>query len=106
MDVQQQIVNYMEDHHYYDKAIGAGSYLEQQALRNTDCGYLTPGKTFQNAQWQIDGYTDFAIFDNINPDNRHDMIQAGTAFKLALRYQQGKMWGEIYERKFPVKRQQ
>jgi hypothetical protein len=97
--VQQKVVDYFEDRNYYDKVIACGSYLEQQNLRVLATGYLRHGKVFKNVSWHILGHTDYATFDNINPDYRIDEIKKDTSFKLIHRIQEGKVWAEIYGRK-------
>ncbi|MCD6012397.1 MAG: hypothetical protein K0Q79_2259 [Flavipsychrobacter sp.] len=98
IDVQQHVVDYMEQNKYYDKAIGC-KFLGFKNLTEVRCGFLRSGRAFTNVKWDINGYTDYAIFDNIENDARHSRVKKDTTLKLVYRYQKGKMWAEVYGRK-------
>jgi len=99
MDVQQSVVDYLEKKNDYDKIIGTGSFLESQHLINPATGFLHTGKAFKNVSWYIDRKTDYAIFDNLEPDNRYNDFKKDTGFHLVYQYQKGEKWAEIYYRK-------
>jgi len=99
MNVQQSVVNYLEKNNCYDKSIGCGSFLESQHLLNPATGFLHTNRVFTKVKWDINGNTQYAIFDDIEPDSRYDIVKKDPAFHLAYRYQEGLVWAEIYERK-------
>jgi hypothetical protein len=41
------------------------------------------------------------VFDNIEPDSRHEQIMKDANFHLVYRFARGRNWGEIYGRKQP-----
>ncbi len=98
MDVHSAIVDYMEQHQYYDKQIGSGPYLENAHLSIRDCGFLKKGKTFDHIGWGFTDSTDLIIFDNIENDDRYNDFKKDTNFVLEYRVEKGKVWGEIYRR--------
>ena len=99
MDVQQSVVDYMEKMNYYDKNIGSGSFLERQHLFDPATGFLHSDKTFKKLDWSIDRYTEIAIFDNLEPDNRYESyFNRDSSFHRVFRNQKGKVWAEIYLR--------
>ena len=99
MDLQQSVVDYFERNNYYDMNIGVGSFLEREHLIDSTTGFLRNGKTFKNAQWEINFQTDFIVFDNIEPDYRYDEVQKGGRFKLVFRKANTNSWVEVFERK-------
>ncbi len=99
MDVQQSVVNYFEHHKYYDKQIGCGSFLELQHLKDHATGFLHSARFFNNVKWEINNTTDYAIFDNIEPDKRYKEIKNDTAFQSEYRTEKGKVWAEVFSRK-------
>jgi 4-amino-4-deoxy-L-arabinose transferase-like glycosyltransferase len=97
--VQQAMVDYLEDHGSYDLEIGTGSNLEAVHLRSVATGFLRKGRAFRSVKWEINEKTDFAVFDNIEPDSRHEQIMKDANFHLVYRFARGRNWGEIYGRK-------
>jgi 4-amino-4-deoxy-L-arabinose transferase-like glycosyltransferase len=96
MDVQQGVVNYLEQNNCYDKNIGSSSFLEQQHLINPATGFLHSSRSFKNVKWDIDDKSDFAVFDNIEPDKRYDEMKNRPGFHLIYKIEKGKVWAEIY----------
>jgi 4-amino-4-deoxy-L-arabinose transferase-like glycosyltransferase len=99
MDVQQDVVNYLEQHGYYEQQIAVGSFLEKQHLLDPTTGFLRSDTVFKNVRWDIDVKTELVIFDNIEADNRYDVIVSDTSFQRVHRYSRGVAWAEIYMRK-------
>jgi hypothetical protein len=94
--VQQGVVDYMEQHTYYDSTIGGGSFLENQHLMTSATGFLRSEKKFTHIRWDIDDHTDYAIFDNMEPDPRYDAVRKSHAFHLQQRIEKGRVWAEIW----------
>lgn len=99
MDVQQNIVDYLEEHNCYEKHISVTSYVESQHLADPGTGFLKSARRFPHVQWDIDGNTDYVIFDNIESDYRYDQIRNDTSFVRVHRYERGNIWTELYARK-------
>ncbi|PSK89017.1 ArnT family glycosyltransferase [Taibaiella chishuiensis] len=99
MRVQQALVDYLEQHHYYQAAIGTNAYLERMHLTDPYTGYLKGTDTFARVTWQITAATDIAVFDNIEPDYQCENVKADTTFLRVFRVDRGTAWGEIYIRK-------
>jgi hypothetical protein len=97
MSVQQSVVDFLEKNNAYDKPIGCGSFLENQHFMSAATGFLSSEKVFTKVSWEIDGNTQYAIFDNIEPENRYDEIRKNPAFHLVYRPVKGRVWAEIYE---------
>lgn len=99
IDVQQHVVDFFEQHDYYNKNIGC-LFLENQHLSNAASGFLHTAKVFSNVGWDINNKTDFAIFDNIEPDPvRYGKMKKDPDFQLVYRCQKGMVWAEVYGRK-------
>ncbi|MCW3124329.1 MAG: hypothetical protein JWQ38_3821, partial [Flavipsychrobacter sp.] len=103
MEIQQDVVNYMEQTKAYEAHVGAGSFLERQHLVDSSTGFLHSGNGFKNTVWDIDELTDFAIFDNLESDYRYGTeFNKDSSFVLVHRCQKNGIWAEIYKRKTPV----
>jgi len=96
MDVQQSVVDYLENTNAYDKIIGTGSFLEGQHLSDPATGFLRSDNSFKNVSWVIDAKTKYAIFDNLEPDDRYNDVKNNSLFHLVFRYQKGEKWAEVY----------
>ena len=99
MDVQANVVNYFEKDIDQHKTIAAGSFLERVHLTSPATGFLHADKVFNNVKWDINDSTDYAIFDNIEPDYRYRILKQKNDFSLVFRTQKGKMWAEVYAKK-------
>lgn len=99
MNVYSGIINYMEEHDTNNKVISAANFQHREHLTDPYTGYLHTGKIFSHVQWEIDSTTDYALFDNIEPDTRYDTVKRNPAFYRIYRIEQGTAWGEIYQRK-------
>lgn len=100
LEVQQQLVVYMEQHVPYTKNVGTGGYLTQVHLNDPYTGFLKGSNYYKHTRWEIDGNTDIAIFNNIeHDDDRHQQVAKDTAYRLLVRLTSGTVWAEIYERK-------
>jgi len=98
MQAQQSVVDYLEANNCYDKTIGSGSFLENQHLLLPASGFLHTQKAFTKVRWEIDASTDYALFDDIEPDSRYKDIKASPDFRLVYRFEKGRVWAEIYKR--------
>jgi len=99
MDMQQDVVDYLERNNYYDKKIAVTSWVESQHLVDAATGFLKGDKVFRNVKWEIDGNTDIVIFDNIEADYRYEQVKKDTTFSRVHRSQKGVVWTELYMRK-------
>lgn len=103
IEIQQGTINYLEQHNYYDKVIGTGSFLEQQHLTNQATGFLHSSKVFKNVNWEINANTEIAIFNNLEADQRYKSVKEDTSYQLVYRQTKGRdrgfVWAEIYMRR-------
>jgi hypothetical protein len=99
VDVEQHIVDFLEQHNYYDQNISSGSSLECKHLTDPATGFLRGTKVFKIARWDIDRNTSIVIFTNLEEDARYNDVIKDTSFHLEYRYEHGTAWGEIYHRK-------
>lgn len=99
MAVQQKVIHYLEQHDYFDRMIGVQSFQTAEHLKKPLTGMLSTGKTFKKVRWDIDGATELAIFDNIEPDYRYEEIKKDPSFYRILRVQSKEVWSEVYARK-------
>jgi 4-amino-4-deoxy-L-arabinose transferase-like glycosyltransferase len=99
LDVQQHVIDHFESSNYYDRSIGCGGFLNTEHLTDPASGFLHSEKSFKRVRWYIDRETEFAIFDNIEPDGRYEQTKNDSAFKLEYRYEKGRVWAEVYVRK-------
>ena len=98
MQLEQSVVDYLEQNNYFDKSIGAGSFMHREHLTDPNTGFLH-GKPFTNVRWDLDDKTEIIIMDNIEYDSRYDWVKQQQNFKLAYRNEKGSNWVEIYVRK-------
>ncbi|PZF73277.1 ArnT family glycosyltransferase [Taibaiella soli] len=99
MKVQQDLIHYLEDKQAYEKNIGLGSFQQRVSMVKPEAGMLKSGKIFKHADWNIDSTTDYALFDNIEPDDRFAQIKSDSSFHLIFRTEHGQAWGEIFSQK-------
>ncbi|GAA4468043.1 hypothetical protein GCM10023093_24910 [Nemorincola caseinilytica] len=99
MDVQQHVVDVLEKGGYYDSNVGTASFVSRQHLLDPATGYLGGQRTFRTVRWDIDERTDIAVFTNIEPDGRREVIMKDPAYELMDRYEKGRVWSEIYRRR-------
>ena len=99
ISVQQSVVDYLETNNCYDKSIGCGSFLESQHLINPASGFLKSEKVFNKVHWEIDDKTEYAVFDDMEPDGRYNDIKNSPLFHCIYRVDKGRVWAEIYARK-------
>lgn len=102
MYVHQKIADYLVKEKAQEKTIGAEGYLERVHLTDPYTGFLDPHKpndSFTHVRWEIDEHTDYAIFDNIEPDIRYEQVKNDRSFYRAYRIRSGNAWGEVYKRR-------
>ncbi len=102
MDIQQQLVDHLEQHNYYDKNISCVSYIEAQHLKDPATGYLRSAKTFKNVNQNVSNTTELAVFDNMEPDEKsYNETRKNASFHLLYRIAKGTAWIEVYQRNQP-----
>lgn len=99
MDVQQDIVNYMEQNKLYDQPIAASSSLQRVHLMQPNTGFLSGNKTFGHITYDVNDSSQFVIIDNIEKSDTAKAQQAPATFNKIYRTQHGESWAEIYRRK-------
>ncbi len=99
MDVQQEVVNYLEQNNYYDSNIASSAFLEQVHLKDPNTGFLKSQRSFSNIKHKIDSATNLVIFDDIEYDNSYEAFKLNPAFVRIHRYEKGVAWVEVYARK-------
>ncbi len=97
VEVQQKMVDYFEQNNLYDKTIGCGSFLGGRHLLLSATGFLHNNKPFKNTTWGIDSQTDYAVFDNIEPDDRYKIVANSPSFRHVYRYEKNGIWTEIFQ---------
>jgi Dolichyl-phosphate-mannose-protein mannosyltransferase len=97
MAAQQSVVTYLEQQKAYDKFIGTGSYLEGQHLSKAATGFLSSSDTFRHVAWDIDARTDYAIFDNIEPEYRYPIVKKDSTYKCVHRFEKDGVWSEVWQ---------
>ncbi len=100
MQVEGDIVTFLEQSNLFKAAIAAGSFDHREHLTKPLTGFLHGANSFSRVGYDITQTTNYVIFDNIDPDQRYISIKSDTAnFYLAYRTEKGPAWGEIYARK-------
>ncbi len=97
MKVQQDVIKWCETNQLYTKAISA-PYVQREHLQKPLTGFRNSAQQFTSVTYEPTGTTDFAIYDNIEPDSNYFRIKINSAFKLTYRTTSGEAWSEIYER--------
>jgi 4-amino-4-deoxy-L-arabinose transferase-like glycosyltransferase len=99
LQVHQGVVDYFEKNVPYDANVSTGLCLESVHLQDPGTGFLRNDSTYKIVRYDIDGQSDYVIFDNIEGDSRYENFKKDSRFALAKRVEKGKIWGEIYKRK-------
>lgn len=99
MKVQQELIHHLEDKQAYEKNIGLGSFQQRVSLAKPECGMLKSGKPFKYISPDIDATTSYALFDNIEPDNRLEQIESDSSLILTFYTKHGEVWGKAFSRK-------
>ena len=98
MDVQDSTVHFLEGRQWFGKKIGTGSFQDQEHLKKPYTGFLHTPQVFRDVKWDMDGLTEVALFNNIEPDERLKTIQGDSSYHLMYRVKKGDAWAEIYSR--------
>ncbi|MES2701647.1 MAG: glycosyltransferase family 39 protein [Bacteroidota bacterium] len=99
LSVQQQVVDYFEQNAPYNTPISTASFLENQHLTDPATGFLHSYRAFSNVKWEINDRTQYVLFDNIEPDDRHDDFAKSNIYHLVKKIEKGRVWAEIYRRR-------
>ncbi len=99
MNVQEDVVSYLEQQQLYDHYISAHSPLQREHLTKPFTGFLHSSKVFTQVDYIIQPSTEFVIIDNIEIDASPDLNKLKTEFALIKRFEKGGIWAEIYKRK-------
>lgn len=100
MNVQKDVISYLERNRYYNKKIASGPFMEKLHMVDPYTGFLSGNDTFSSVDWNITPATELIVFDNIEQDYRYGGVSHDTAiFRLIYRTERGLTWAEIYERK-------
>ncbi len=99
VDIQQDVVNYMEKNNFYDANISCSAFLEQVHLKDPNTGFLKSQRSFSNVKDKLDSVTKLVIFDGIEYDTSYPRFRLNPGFKLIHRYENGFAWAEIYIRR-------
>jgi hypothetical protein len=99
MEVQEDIVNYLEQQHLYDRYISAHSSLQREHLTKPLTGFLHSPKVFGRVNYCIAPTTEFVIIDNIEVDTTLNIEQLRSDFTPVKRFEKGEVWIELLQRK-------
>ncbi len=97
--VQQQLVDYLENHHGYERHICCPPFLERVHLLNPNTGFLRSDKVFRNVTIEPNKRTELLVLDNIEPDAASENTKRDSTFSHLLRFSKGNAWVDLYERK-------
>lgn len=98
IQVKLDAIGYFESHVDTSNTISMHSYQQRIDLQDISCGYLKNGKAFEHIQWDINAETDYAYFDNIEPDSRHHYVKTNDSFDLVYQSTRGHARVKIYKR--------
>lgn len=99
LKVQQGIISFLVNHNAQKSQIGINSFQQTVNMKNPACGFIKDNhEPFQNIRWEIDANTDYAVFDNIEPDSRYEAIRNDKNFVLIYEIHEQKVRGIIYKR--------
>lgn len=99
MRMEQAMTVYLEDHYAYNTVIASDAYLLRVQLTDPKTRYLRSEKVFTNVSPTIGEATQVVIFSAKEGDYQYETVKTGKEFKLVKRFELGKAWAEIYERK-------
>jgi hypothetical protein len=99
LKVQQGVIRFLDSQDAQKNQISTGSFLQTINMQNAACGFISSQDEFQHVRGDIDGQTDYAVFDNIEPDSRWEAIKSDTNFILVYEIHAGEYWGMAYKKK-------
>jgi len=99
LKVQQGVIQFLDAQDAQKNQIGTGSFLQKINMQNAACGFISSQNEFQHVRWDIDGLTDYAVFDNLEPDTRIEAIKSDTNFILVYEIHEENVWGMVYKKK-------
>ena len=97
MQVQQETINYCEQHNMYDQVISAHSPLQRAHLTIPYTGFLSSDRKFSRVKVNVEPDTHYIIIDNIDNDSVFSRSQYPD-FHPVFRTDIGGAWAEIYQR--------
>ena len=96
--VQKDIIDYLESIKAQNSQIGVGAFVQRTNLQFAACGFIkNQDETFQHVRWDIDGQTDYALFDNLEPDSRYEAIKNDPNFELVHEVTKENVWAAVYK---------
>lgn len=99
MRMEQAMTAYLEEHYDYDTRIASDAYLLRVQLTDPKTRYLRSDKVFSSVEPAVSDSTEVVIFSAKEGDYQYEPVKTSGAFRLVKRFEQGKAWAEIYERK-------
>jgi energy-coupling factor transporter transmembrane protein EcfT len=99
MQVQEDIVAYMEKNQLYNREISTHSSLQRDHLTKPLTGFRHTPNIFSKVNYNMQPSTEFVVIDNIEVDSTLDKSKLKTEFALLKRFEKGEVWAEIYKRR-------
>ncbi len=102
MFVQQEVVDFMVAHNYYDKKICCYSFLDGVHLKDPKTGFLRSERSFSHVYEKPEGDTEIIIFDTVDgtvkEGEKEDTISKNPAYHLLHRFEKGIHRVSVFER--------
>lgn len=99
MQVQEDVVTYLEQQQLYDSPVAASSSLQREHLTKPFTGFLHSNRIFTNVTYEIQPHTEYVVTDNIEPDTTMDKAKLAVGYKEVYRIRKGQAQAEVYKKK-------
>ena len=100
MRLQQDVMGYLEQHDAYDHYVCAYSSLARVHLTDPSTCFLHGARRFGHVSYELNGHTEYVVFDNLEPDGHYEAIAKDSSFTLVYRKERrNDIWAAIYKKK-------
>jgi 4-amino-4-deoxy-L-arabinose transferase-like glycosyltransferase len=102
MYVQQEAMNYIENHQYQNKHIAVYENLQWLRLQDFYTGFRKDSRPYHHVRWGMNDSTEVVMIENIESARAIDSsikLKLDTNFILAHRATRGMAWSEVFVRK-------
>jgi hypothetical protein len=102
MYVQQEAMNYIENHQFQNKHIAIYENLQWLRLQDFYTGFRKDSRPYHHVRWGMNDSTEVVMIENIESAKANDSslkLKLDTNFILAHRATRGLAWSEVFVKK-------
>lgn len=96
--VQMEVTRFVEEQLWYEKNIYV-TFLYSYCLGAPETKYRSTPYTFTSLNYNLSCENEYFIYTNIESDPAFEKFKESCSLNLVKKFEKGKVWAEIYERK-------